>query len=139
MKTCPICKLTLDCCDCEKPSASVSGSGADLIAEERRRQIEVEKWSPSLDDGYDLQLVKAAKCYLEPAEDRFLSEVKNVRGEKVPFGWPWHPDWWKPTNPIRDRVKAGALIAAHIDKLQREMQRECDDKQAAWEAEGQGS
>lgn len=35
--------------------------------------------------------------------------------------WPrrWSPDWYKPTNAIRDLVKAGALIAAEIDRLQR--------------------
>jgi hypothetical protein len=35
-------------------------------------------------------------------------------------GWPWDEKWWKPsTNPIRNLVKAGALIAAEIDRLQR--------------------
>jgi hypothetical protein len=33
--------------------------------------------------------------------------------------WPWEqPDWWKPSdNPIRNLEKAGALIAAEIDRL----------------------
>jgi hypothetical protein len=34
--------------------------------------------------------------------------------------WPWDQDWWKPSpDPIRNLVKAGALIAAEIDRLQR--------------------
>jgi hypothetical protein len=34
--------------------------------------------------------------------------------------WPWDPSWWKPSpDPIRNLVKAGALIAAEIDRLQR--------------------
>ena len=33
--------------------------------------------------------------------------------------WPWNESWWKPTpdNRIRDLEKAGALIAAEIDRL----------------------
>jgi len=35
--------------------------------------------------------------------------------------WPWGSEWWKPSkDPIRDLVKAGALIAAEIDRLQKE-------------------
>jgi hypothetical protein len=35
--------------------------------------------------------------------------------------WPWDKGWWKPTpdNRIRELEKAGALIAAEIDRLQR--------------------
>jgi hypothetical protein len=34
--------------------------------------------------------------------------------------WPWEGKWWKPSSDtIRDLVKAGALIAAEIDRLQR--------------------
>lgn len=34
--------------------------------------------------------------------------------------WPWDADAWKPTqDPIRQLVKAGALIAAEIDRRQR--------------------
>jgi hypothetical protein len=36
------------------------------------------------------------------------------------FDWPWSKKWWKPSSdPIRNLVKAGALIAAEIDRLQR--------------------
>lgn len=39
---------------------------------------------------------------------------------KMPDGWPFGQDWWKPSNdPIRNLVKAGALIAAEIDRLHR--------------------
>lgn len=35
--------------------------------------------------------------------------------------WPWDKSWWKPTpdDRIRELIKAGALIAAEIDRLQR--------------------
>lgn len=33
-------------------------------------------------------------------------------------GWPWDMKWWKPSDdPIKNLVKAGALIAAEIDRL----------------------
>jgi hypothetical protein len=40
----------------------------------------------------------------------------------IPRPWPpsWSYNWWKPSDdPIRNLVKAGALIAAEIDRLQR--------------------
>lgn len=36
------------------------------------------------------------------------------------YSWPWDEEWWKPSeDPVRNLVKAGALIAAEIDRLQR--------------------
>lgn len=33
-------------------------------------------------------------------------------------GWPWDNKWWKPSDdPIKNLIKAGALIAAEIDRL----------------------
>ena len=47
--------------------------------------------------------------------------MRNVAGRPyvVPRDWPWEPEAWKPTYPVRDLVKAGALIAAEIDRLER--------------------
>lgn len=42
----------------------------------------------------------------------------------TPRYWPWEPGWWKPgkgnsyADRVRELVKAGALIAAEIDRLQ---------------------
>jgi len=37
-----------------------------------------------------------------------------------PAAWPWEWDQWKPSlDPIRNLEKAGALIAAEIDRLRR--------------------
>ena len=34
--------------------------------------------------------------------------------------WPWGSEYWKPSeDPVRNLVKAGALIAAEIDRLNR--------------------
>lgn len=69
-------------------------SGVDLIAAERRRQIAAVAGLPG-----------AGSCDDAPGHS--------------PPGWPW-AWWWKPSTEIRDLVKAGALIAAEIDRLQRE-------------------
>ncbi len=57
----------------------------------------------------------------------------------ISVNWPWDPKWWKPLyndeedqtpdeidNRIRELTKAGALIAAEIDRLQRKKDK-CTD------------
>lgn len=90
-------------------------SGAELIATERRRQVEAEGWTPDHDDGHnDKELRWAAACYLLSGEITIDGEDFRLRC------WPWADFWWKPSpDPIRNLVKAGALIAAEIDRLQR--------------------
>jgi hypothetical protein len=87
-------------------------SGAEMIAAERKRQIKDEKWSPWHDDTHlDGELANAAATYAMTPELRALTN---------PWPWPWDDKWWKPSGDrIRDLVKAGALIAAEIDRLQR--------------------
>ena len=81
-------------------------SGVELIAVERERQIGEEGWSSSHDSDYDRgQLAAAAACYAWP----------DVKDE----WWPWEEKWWKPKDDLRNLVRAGALIAAEIDRLQR--------------------
>lgn len=89
-------------------------NGSELIAEERQRQIEVEKWGRGHDDKQDQnELALAAVCYTLPPNRR----PQNAFG--IPLFWPWADQWWKPKNRIKDLVRAGALIAAEIDRLQR--------------------
>jgi hypothetical protein len=96
---------------------NVSGSnmrGIELITEERQRQIEVEGWTPEHDSEHtDESITCAASCYALPQRYRTMDNG-------VPFGWKWSKEWWKPTpeNRIKELVKAGALIAAEIDRLQ---------------------
>jgi hypothetical protein len=54
----------------------------------------------------------AASCYLvDGAIGRRLAT-------SLPANWPWEGEWWKPsTDPVRNLVKAGALIASEIDRL----------------------
>lgn len=93
-------------------------SAIELIADERRRQIEVEGWTHEHDDNQVAgQLAMAAMCYA------MLPCWRPT--EMAPLGWPWsNPepmDGFKPTpdDRIRELVKAGALIAAEIERLQR--------------------
>jgi len=108
--------------------------GADLIAAERRRQVEEEGWTPEHDDGHDRgEMIAAARCYAhaaEVAERHDLAEWfgRDSQGRvKVPASingrWPWGPDAWKPSpDPLRNLAMAGALIAAEIDRLLRTAQ-----------------
>lgn len=93
--------------------------GVALIATERKRQIVKEGFTPghdSLNQYGDLAL--AAACYALPENERPLDSNRGV-----PSYWPWAWDemFWKPTptDRIRELTKAGALIAAEIDRLQR--------------------
>lgn len=88
-------------------------SGIERITAERQRQIEVEGWTPEHDDEHvPSALTAAACCYAYAAFD---ADPSNVPGD-----WPWSARWWKPSDdPIRNLVKAGALIAAEIDRLER--------------------
>ena len=96
--------------------------GTELIAEERQRQIEVEGWTKEHDAEHtNDSLAFAAVCYAIPSVYRTYSYCP-LRKERVPDFWPWDMEWWKPTpdNRIRELVKAGALIAAEIDRIQNE-------------------
>lgn len=99
---------------------STTKSGAEMIAAERQRQIEQEGWDDENDDRYtDFQLTKAAESYASAVSTP--DEEGDEKGRVRPsFDWPWGMQWWKPSvDPVRNLVKAGALIAAEIDRLQR--------------------
>lgn len=91
-------------------------NGIESIAAERRRQIEVEGWTPEHDDQHQSgELAEAAACYARAASD----PEGLTPFECLPTFWPWGREWYKPGNPRRALVKAGALIAAEIDRLDR--------------------
>jgi hypothetical protein len=94
--------------------------GAALIAAERKRQIESEKWTAEHDDEHDAgQMVEAAVTYaLEATYDG-----PALKGTWFKKYWPWDDESFKPKNPPQDLIRAGALIAAEIDRLQRATQR----------------
>lgn len=98
-------------------------TGIELIAEERQRQIDQEGWTEEHDDKYvNEELSLAAASYAVAADGR--ERYKQI--DFSPSFWPWDEKWWKPTpdDRIRELVKAGALIAADIDRLLREKEKE---------------
>lgn len=101
-------------------------TGAELIERERIRQQEREGYDPRHDDSHEHgELVLAAAQYALPPERRELVNAGATslpeRFVGVPYDWPWDNESWKPTpeDRIRELVKAGALIAAEIDRLLR--------------------
>lgn len=87
-------------------------SGLDLIAQERKRQVEAEVWTPEHDNrNTSGELAIAAACYA------MHSAWKQDAG--IPLIWPWEDANWKPKDPISDLVRAGALIAAELDRILR--------------------
>lgn len=100
-------------------------TGVELIAAERERQVSVEGWTPEHDDDHDMgEMAAAAMCYAELCVD---DEIVEVDSTDLFFSWwPWDMEWWKPSDvPIRNLVKAGALLAAEIDRLQRAKEKAC--------------
>ena len=95
-------------------------TGIELITEERQRQIEVEGWTKEHDAEHkNGELAKAAICYADP--NVYCHQENRIIRHRIPnHFWPkqWDIHWFKPTDRIRDLVKAGALIAAEIDRLQ---------------------
>lgn len=101
-------------------------SAVELITAERERQKTQEGWTADHDDRHKLgELGDAAACYAmsERHRSRVIWDATIRR-----LVWPWTEMWWKPTPPtverngnrIRDLVKAGALIVAEIERLQRQ-------------------
>jgi hypothetical protein len=99
------------------------GVGVAAIAAERDRQISDEEWSAERDDQHvNCELIRAAGAYCFIADVVSIGDNVWPRGEEIPPDlWPWSKSWWKPSkDPIRNLEKAGALIAAEIDRLKRQ-------------------
>jgi hypothetical protein len=92
----------------EAREAPHSQGALDVLAE-RRRQIEKERWTPEHDDEHtDGVLALAASCY-----------ATADTGSPLPKVWPWDPADWKPKGKRRNLVRAGALILAEIERIDR--------------------
>lgn len=97
-------------------------SGVELIAAERQRQVEEEGFTAEQDQAYDNQeLALAAASYALPLGAREVQWAGEAGIDCHPRLWPWAARWYKPSpnDRVRELVKAGALIAAEIDRLQR--------------------
>lgn len=101
--------------------AEHSRAGLDVLAE-RQRQVTEEGRTPEHDDTYrNGELARAAACYAENAgrSDGSRDYVASVKRTVPPGLWPWAIKWWKPKDRRRDLVRAGALIVADIERLDR--------------------
>lgn len=114
--------------------ARFTKAATDVLAE-RHRQISVEGWEPEHDDEHDdRSLAIAAACYALRSEvETTRTETIDVSGGRgdtpvwkpekfdIPPHWPesWSGRWWKPSTERKDLVKAGALILAEIERLDR--------------------
>lgn len=86
-------------------------SGIELIAEERARQVEKEGYSHWHDLNHPTEsFCRAAIAYA----------LADIDSEKAKEYWPasWTEGMYKPKDIRRNLVRAGALIAAAIDRLQ---------------------
>jgi hypothetical protein len=114
------------------PKNAQASPGLALVASERRRQVDVEGWTPEHDDEHKGgELADAAACYADAAsaigrgaDPIELHDPANDTSAYDGIGdhliWPWDPAWLKLSpDPIRNLVKAGALIIAEIDRLKR--------------------
>lgn len=115
-------------------------TGTQRIYNERKRQLTELKFTPYGDDGYiSGELLDAAICYasaasqLERGQSFEYIKLDPMHWCKTP--WPWDMAWWKPSPNIeRNLEKAGALIAAELDRRER---KRCLPDESGLDAEGE--
>lgn len=102
----------------------MSKTGIQIIADERARQPGLG-WTEEHDKehGKDQALVFAAVCYAAPDNANIRVCKSTVGSETYVSPWPWGKDdpqnayCWSKEDRIRKLAKAGALIAAEIDRI----------------------
>jgi hypothetical protein len=105
-------------------------TGIQRIVDERARQIAKEGWTPEHDDEHvDGELALVGALYATPV--RLFEKCETEISVAFCDPWPgtWSPEWDKRlerrdpelswAGRIRELEKAGALIAAEIDRLLR--------------------
>ena len=95
--------------------------GIATIVAERRRQIEKFDWSPQHDDQYkEGELLLYAQYWMTMPELGVARQhAKETLQSLQQTGW--EDEWFKydERTPIERLARAGALIAAEIDRLKR--------------------
>jgi len=99
------------------PAEPSAQAAVDVLAE-RRRQIEAEGWTPEHDDQHiDGGMNVAAACYALANRPRTGGQMVNLHDL---WRWTgWAPSWFKPRDPRSNLIRAGALILAEIERLDR--------------------
>lgn len=103
--------------------AAITQAARDVL-DERRRQQEAEGWDTTHDDDLheDGELAAAAAAYALHSTARLGASMPR------PAFWPWDEQWWKPKGARRDLVRAGALILAEIERLDRSAMKGASDE-----------
>jgi hypothetical protein len=96
--------------------------GTRLVDAERKRQLKL--WGDAHDAKHVYgEMAEAAAVYVRCALTSINphSPLAAAPMTEPPTDWPWEPEEFDPkwSDPIRTLVKAGALIAAEIDRLSR--------------------
>lgn len=110
----------------EAQSPTWSTAVRDLLTE-RRRQVREERHTLERDDQYtEGQLAQAASAYAFWAGPRGARQDDHIGYLNLtPKAlWPWANEYWKPTKQRLMLIKAGALILAEIERLDRQRARE---------------
>jgi hypothetical protein len=103
----------------------MDSAGVAMIAMERRRQVVEKGYTDEHDDMHDKgEFVQAAACYaLGPAYVTPL--YGHAPSESPKIMWPFEAGSYRPNQSrVRALVKAGAFLAAEIDRLLRREQAE---------------
>lgn len=99
----------------KRASETGQTDAAVRIVAERERQVTQEGWSPEHDAGMPAgDLATAGVCYVVEHLPQWV-EDDQLTGD-LPNRWPWDAEWWKPKGRDRDLIRAGALIAAELDR-----------------------
>lgn len=116
--------------------------GSELIAKERKRQIEKEGWTAEHDDGHsDASLALAAICFAAPEriyimrqyasgpafydpwpdswDERWDKRYEYGENKRTGANYPPRPETYTKQERLDLLIKAGALIAAEIDRIKR--------------------
>ena len=83
-------------------------NGAEKIIAERKRQVAEEGYTAEHDQEHGRDLHAAAICYWLYSDST-----------EAPWTWPWASRYWKPKDPERNLVRAGALFLAAMDSRDR--------------------
>lgn len=103
----------------------LTAAARDVLAE-RERQRSVEGWLPYHDDKHvNGELANAAAAYalvsaMPSRTRRLVTGIYSLNNISMLADiWPFSKSWWKPKDPRRDLVRAGALILAEIERRDR--------------------
>lgn len=112
----------------ERGETQVEPDGVALIASKRHAVIAKGRTPEHDDQHVHGELLDAARCYANQGRTWFPEFTHRYGTDAASMsdqGWPWWigeaPEGWHPSgDPIENLANAGQLIAAEIDRLQRE-------------------